>query len=109
MKIRFTQNYTVKDGSGTEYAVGHVLECTGPSANHFMNRGVAVAHVEEVGAADAAPRKSAQKSGKGRKRGFLAGSLGAEPVGAADSDGTAVPGSADDDSGQQQLSDSPVG
>ena len=42
MRIKFTQNYRVKDATGKEYNVGDVLNCSVSTANHFLNRGVAV-------------------------------------------------------------------
>lgn len=41
MKIRFTKIYAVKDGTGTAYKEGDVLDCGEASAMHFITRGVA--------------------------------------------------------------------
>jgi len=42
MKFKFLQAYEVKDGTGTSYDVGQVVDFNENSANHFLNRGVVV-------------------------------------------------------------------
>lgn len=41
-EIRFTRNYTVKDGSGKKYKAGEVIDLAEASAQHFINRRAAV-------------------------------------------------------------------
>ena len=57
MRIKFTQNYKVKDATGKEYNAGDVLNCSVATANHFLNRGVAVVAPAEkkVAPAEEAP------------------------------------------------------
>jgi len=45
MKLKFLQAYEVKDGTGTSYDVGQVVDFNENSANHFLNRGVVVPYV----------------------------------------------------------------
>ena len=45
MKVKFTQDYEVNDGSGKVYKQGDVEDFVVPSARHFLNRGVAVEYV----------------------------------------------------------------
>lgn len=47
MKIKFTRAYKVQDAEGKEYTPGDVVSVSEDSANHFINRGVAEAHVDE--------------------------------------------------------------
>jgi hypothetical protein len=42
LKIKFVREYTVKDGTGTRYEKGQVVELSAASANHFISRRAAV-------------------------------------------------------------------
>ncbi len=61
MKITFIRPYAVKDGTGTKYAEGQVIDCNEASAQHFISRGAAVPGVKE-------PEKQPEKEEKGRKK-----------------------------------------
>lgn len=41
LKVRFTRDYLVKDGSGKKYKAGQVVELEDASARHFINRAAA--------------------------------------------------------------------
>lgn len=41
-KIEFTRDYEVKDGTGTKYRKGQVVEMSDDSALHFKNRQAAI-------------------------------------------------------------------
>ena len=47
MKVRFLKTRTVQDGSGARFEADHVYELSDDSAQHFMRRGVAVAHTAD--------------------------------------------------------------
>lgn len=57
--IEFTSDVTVRDGSGTHYAKGQVIELSERSALHWLNRQVA-----RIVDAPAQPVKTAQKPPK---------------------------------------------
>ncbi len=61
MKITFIRPYAVKDGLGTKYAEGQVVECGEESARHFISRGAAVSGVKEA-------EKKAEPEEKGKKK-----------------------------------------
>ena len=52
-EVRFTRNYTVKDGSGTKYRAGEVVDLPEASAQHFINRQAAVLLGQEPETAEA--------------------------------------------------------
>ena len=45
MKIKFTRNYTVQDGTGKTYQEGEIVDFVDASARHFLNRDAAIEHV----------------------------------------------------------------
>lgn len=47
MKVKFTEHYTVKAADGQTYKKGEIVDMNEASAMHYINRGAAVAHVEE--------------------------------------------------------------
>ena len=60
MDVRFLQDYTVKDGTGTTYAEGQRVTFDDlRSAYHFINRGVAE-EVEAPAEMEFKPKKAAK-------------------------------------------------
>lgn len=47
IKIKFLQDRVVKDGTGTKFKAGQVIELPYASAHHWLTRNVAVAVVDE--------------------------------------------------------------
>lgn len=62
MKITFIRPYAVKDGTGTKYAEGQVIDCSEASAQHFISRGAAVPGVKEE------KKSEPEKEEKGKKK-----------------------------------------
>jgi hypothetical protein len=58
VRIRFVREYEVKDGLGTRYKTGQILDVNEASALHFINRGVA-ARVTAATPAPASPESAA--------------------------------------------------
>lgn len=52
LKVRFTRDYLVKDGSGKKYKAGQVVELEDASAQHFINRAAARLVGDEAEAAE---------------------------------------------------------
>lgn len=48
MKVKFTRDYAVQDGSGKVYKEGDLVNFVDASARHFVNRGAAVEVITPV-------------------------------------------------------------
>lgn len=81
-KIIFTEEYGVKDSVGTVYPKGHILNCSIPSAKHFINRGVAEKYKEpkKTKSAEVKQRATPSKSGSvSKSKDVRDNSIGAKP------------------------------
>ena len=66
--IKFLEHYKVKDDVGAEYPKGHTERMTDASADHFINRGVAV-QVEDAPKKPGRPSKSDSVADTGKSDG----------------------------------------
>lgn len=62
-KIEFLVDYTVKDDEGAKFKAGEVVDLPEPSANHFINRGVARIATEKKTRGKSSGKDSVQSPG----------------------------------------------
>lgn len=64
MKVRFFNDYTVNAQDGEKYVAGQIYDMSVASANHFINRGVAVQMQDSSQVQDSIKSSDAQKGKK---------------------------------------------